>query len=179
MFDEFLWQLAGSKYEDLFVRTGSIDSNDNFPARVKVVKHILHPQNFFGLGLLYLNDKMGQPICLNLPKFSEIDPNNLAAVGFNFNQKHERFEPDSEKVWIRRERFLFAKETPNKNISACLGYIGGPLTYQDPNTNLINLFGIAQFQNPLVCNGYTATRIEIQYQEIYHVIGWIQEHASK
>ena len=59
-----------------------------------------------------------------------MNPRNFAAVGFNMEQKLEHFNPMSEKVWIRKEKYIFAKETPWKNKSACLGYIGGKDLYQ-------------------------------------------------
>ena len=108
-----------------------------------------------------------------------MNPRNFAAVGFNMEQKLEHFNPMSEKVWIRKEKYIYAKETPWKNKSACLGYIGGPLTYLDENTNVTSLFGISHTQTPTNCKGNTAQRIEIKYKKVSYILPWLQQHASK
>ena len=103
----------------------------------------------------------------------------FAAVGFNTEQRLENFNPMSENVWVRNEKYIFAKETPWKNKSACLGYIGGPLTYLDVKTNVTSLVGISNLQNPLNCRGNTAQQIEIKYQKVSYILPWLQQHAGK
>ena len=166
-------KLSGIRNGDLFVRTGNSES-------VKVENTLFHPNYELEFSLLYLNEKMGQPICLNtLDFFTEMDAHHFKSIGFN-RKNLAHFNPTSEKVWVKkRKEFLTAFESKRKDVSVCLKYVGGPLIYQDPKTDVTSLVGISLWQLPLKCRQFTATRIEIQYQDISQIKDWIKEKMSE
>ena len=126
------------------------------------------PNPSLQFSLLYLPEKMTNPICLPEANNTYTFMGHYDAIGYNGKQQDlETFHPNSEKVWASETGSIIkAHELRNKNASVCLVYLGGPLTFTNPKTGITKLIGIALDQTPKICRGDTNKRIRIEYQDV-------------